>query len=202
MAHSALQSSLEEESFTKYQGSLVTMFGGCTSQSWSSATSASINTEINQISDLEGKLSKNSRQCQNKINQQEAQIMSLQNQNKQLQGLLDPKLLVNAISQAVTTGLKLGSQLTNKGDADSNGTGFVSKPYLGNPRLSQLAPGADRSLNLDVECWYCKDTGHLKESCIKLNCWLAIEQRSDQKVPPNTCALNSNSKLATRDSFV
>ena len=54
-------------------------------------------------------LSKNSRQNQKKINWQEAQITSLQNQNKQLQGLLVPKLLVNAISQEVTTSLKLGS---------------------------------------------------------------------------------------------
>ena len=46
---------------------------------------------------------------------QEAQIKSLQAQNQQLQGLLDPKLLVNAISQAVTTSLKMGLQLTNKG---------------------------------------------------------------------------------------
>ena len=33
MAHSALQSSLEEESFTKFLGCLVTMLGGCTRQS-------------------------------------------------------------------------------------------------------------------------------------------------------------------------
>ena len=153
------------------------MFGGHTKYSWSSATSASIDTKVNQISDLEGKLSQNSRQHQNKINRQEAQITSLQNQNKQLQGLLDTKLLVNAISQAVTTSLKLGSQPINKGGADSNGTRFVSKPHLGKPRLSQLVSGTDRSLNTDLECWYWKDTSHLKENCIKFNRWLVMEQR-------------------------
>ena len=66
MAHSALQSSPEEESFTKFWGHLVTMFGGCTRQSQSSAssaaTSSSIDTNIRLIKEDEGNLSKNSRQ--------------------------------------------------------------------------------------------------------------------------------------------
>ena len=65
---------------------------------------------------------------------QEAHIKSLQNQNKQPQGLLDPKLLVNAISQAVTTCQKMESQLTGKGEVESKGAGFNSRPYLGKPR--------------------------------------------------------------------
>ena len=112
---------------------------------------------------------------------QEAHIKSLQNQNKQLQGLLDPKSLVNAISQAVTTSLKIGSQLTFKGEVENKGAGFSSKPYLGKPRPLQLAPGTDRSLNLELECLYCKDTGHLKDNCIKLNHWLAYQQKTTEK---------------------
>ena len=183
MALSALQSSLEEESFTKFWGHLVTMFRGHTRQSQSSAssavTSSSIDTNVSLIKEDEGKLFKNSRQWQNKINMQEAQIKSLKTQNKQLQGLLDPKLLVSMISQAVTTSLKLRLQLTSKGGKDDvKGAGFISKPYLEKPRPSQLAPGTDGSLNPELECWYCKDTGHLKDNCIKLNCWLAYEQKA------------------------
>ena len=107
---------------------------------------------------------------------QEAQIKSLQTQSQQLQGLLDPKSLVNTISQAVTISLKMGSQPTNKGGIEAKGAGFISKPNLGKPRPSQLAPGADESLNPELECQYCKDTGHLKDNCIKLNLWLAYEQ--------------------------
>ena len=99
----------------------------------------------------------------NKINLQEAQIKSLQTQTQQLQGLLDPKALV---SQAVTTSLKLGLQPNTKGGVDAKGR----------PRTSQLAPGTDGSLNLELECWYCRDTGHLKDNCIKLNRQLANEQ--------------------------
>ena len=88
------------------------MFGGHARQSQSSASSATtssiIDINVSLVKEHEGKLSKNSRQWQNKINMQEAQIRSMQTQNQQLQGLLDPKLLVSAISQAVTTSLKLG----------------------------------------------------------------------------------------------
>ena len=182
MACSALQSSPEEESFTRFRGHLVTMFGGCTRQnpsSASSATTSNIESEVNLVRD---KLSKNSRQQQNKINQQEAQIKSLQTQTQQLQGLLDPKSLVSAISQAVSTSLKLGLQPNTKGGTDAKGTGFVSKPYLGKPRPSQLAPSTDGSLNPELDCWYCKDTGHLKDKCIKLNSWVANEQNNNNKV--------------------
>ena len=86
-----------------------------------------------------------------------------------------------------------------KGGVDVKGTGFISKPYLGKPRPSQLAPHMDGSLNPELECWYCKDTGHLKDNCIKHNCQLA----NNQKVASNTNAPNSNNnKWQTRDSFV
>ena len=62
---------------------------------------------------------------------QEAQINSLQNKNEQLRGLLEPKLLINDISQAVTASLKVNSQPVNKGGAGTSETGYVSKPYLG-----------------------------------------------------------------------
>ena len=83
---------------------------------------------------------------------QEAQIKSLQTQNHQLQGLLDPKSLAKAISQAVTTSLKMGSQVTNKGGIDAKDADFICKPYLGKPRPSQLAPSTDGSLNPEFEC--------------------------------------------------
>ena len=177
MACSMLQSSLEEETFTRFWGHLVTMFGGHSRQSKFSITSKGTDTEGSQISDLDSKLSKNSRQQQNKINKQEAQINSLQNQNNQLRGLLDSELLVNAISLAVTTSLKVNSQPMSKGGAGTNGTRYVSKPYLGKPWPSHLAAGADKSLNSDLEFWYCMNSGHLKDNCIKLNCQPAQEQK-------------------------
>ena len=57
MAHSALQSSLEEVSFTRFWGHLVTMFGGCTRQSQSyasSATTSSIESGVNLVRETKG----------------------------------------------------------------------------------------------------------------------------------------------------
>ena len=79
--------------------------------------------------------------------------------------------------------------------AASNGAGFVSKPYLRNPTSSLLAPGANASLNLDLECWYCKVTGHFKYNCITLNHELAMEQKNI--VPNISMPKIKNSKLET-----
>ena len=55
----------------------------------------------------------------------------------------------------------------SKGSAGTNGTGYISKPCLGKPWPSQLAPEANGSLNPDLECQYCKDTSQLKETAAK-----------------------------------
>ena len=112
----------------------------------------------------EPRLSKNLRQRQRKINQQASQISSLEAQNKKLGQLLEPKFLVETITQAVASSLKM-SKTTNP---DSSPSGFISKPYLGKPHPSQLAPKLDGSLDPSLTCQYCKDTSHLKENCVKL----------------------------------
>ena len=109
MANSTLQSSPEEETFTKFWGTLVTMTGGHTKQTKSPITFTGIAAKMTEIRDFGNKLLKNYRQCQNKINKQEAQMNSLLSQNEELRGLLDPRLLVNTISQAGTTSLKVNS---------------------------------------------------------------------------------------------
>lgn len=112
----------------------------------------------------ECRLYKNSRQRQRKIDQQALQISSLEAQNKKLRQLLEPKFLVETITQAVASSLKMEKTT----DSDSSPRGFISKPYLGKPCPSQLAPGVNSSLDPSLTCQYCKDTGHLKENCIKL----------------------------------
>ena len=160
----------------------MTMFGGCSRQSQSPASSAttslSIETSVSLIKGTEEKLSKNSRQQQNQINMQEAHIKSLQNQNEQLQGLLDPNSLVNVISQAVTTSLKMGSQLTVKGEVENKGAGFNSKPYLGKPRPLQLAPGADVILESIIGVPLLQRQWPPKDKYIKLNHQLAYQQKT------------------------
>ena len=41
---------------------------------------------------------------------------------------------------------------------------------------TQLAPAVDGSLDPALTCQYCKDTSHLKENCVKLTQWLALDK--------------------------
>ena len=70
--------------------------------------------------------------------------------------------------------------------SNTNGaSGYTGKPYLGKPRPPQLTPGVDGSLDPELSCWYCKDTSHLKENCVKLNRRLAWENRQSDQLPKN-----------------
>ena len=171
IAHSMLQSSGDSESFTQFQGHLAMMFGGQSRLGKTSSHTSTIEASSCVISEetRECRLSKNLRQRQRKIKQQASQISSLEAQNKKLGQLLEPKFLVETITRAVASNLNMGK--TN--NTESSPSGFVSKPYLGRPCPSQLAPGVDGSLDPSLTCWYCKDTGHLKENCVKLTQWLA-----------------------------
>ena len=69
----------------------------------------------------------------------------------------------------------------NKPTGSTSGSRYTSKPYLGKPCPPPLAPGMDGSLDLELTCKYCKDTGHIKENCIKVNWLLALEKWETEK---------------------
>ena len=134
---------------------------------------------ISEVS-RESELSKNSRQRQNRIDQQAAKISSLEAQNQKLAQLLEPKFLVETITKAVASNLNI-----NEGNKPQQGeaSGYTSRPYLGKPRPSKLAPGINGSLDPELCCQYCKETGHLKKNCIKLNRRLAFENKQPDWLP-------------------
>ena len=131
-------------------------FGGCSKSGKAGSHTAAVDVSSCVISEEAGecRLSKNSRQRQNKINQQASQISSLEAQNKKLGQLLEPKCLVETITQAVASSLKMDKDTK----LDSSPGGYNSKPYLGKPYPSQLAAGVDGSLDTALTCQYCKDT--------------------------------------------
>ena len=171
IACSMLQSLDDMESFTQFWGHLAMTFGGWSRLGKTGSHTATVAVSSCVISEETGecRLSKNSRQRQNKIDQQALQISSLEAQNRKLGQLLEPKFLVETITQAVVSSLKMDKNTK----LDSSPSRFTSKPYLGRPHPSQLAPEVDGSLDTALTCQYCKDTGHLKENCIKLTRWLA-----------------------------
>ena len=161
-----LQSLEDSESFTHFRGHLAMTFGGRSRSGKTRSHTATIEASSCIISEEAGecRLSKNSRQRQRKIKQQALKISSLEAQNKKLGQLLEPKFLVETIIKAVASNLNMGKTNITEGSP----SGFISKPYLGRPHPSQLAPEVDSSLVPSLTCWYCKDTGHLKENCVQL----------------------------------
>ena len=172
-AWSVLQTSNPSETYTQFRGHLALTFGSRSRSGKVSSWTAAIETTASVISEVsrEPKLSKNSQQRQHKIDQQAAKISSLEAQNQKLAQLLKPNFLVETIKKAVAS--NPNTNMDKKSSQKEQPSGYTSRPYLGKPRPLKLAPGIDGSLNPELSCHYCKDTGHLKENCVKLNRRLA-----------------------------
>ena len=183
IAQSVLQTSDPSETFMQFRGRLALTFGSQSHSGKVSSRTAAIETTASVISEVsrEPKMSKNSQQRQHKINQQATKISSLEAQNQKLAQLLEPKFLVETITKAVASNLNIN--IDKKSQQNEQTSGYTSKPYLGKPRPSKLAPGIDGSLNPELSCQYCKDTGHLKENCVKLNRRLALENKQPDRLP-------------------
>ena len=177
---SVLQTSDPLETFTQFRGCLALTFGSHSKLGKVSSRTAAIETTASVISEVswEPKLSKNSQQRQHKIDQQAAKISSLEVQNQKLAQLLEPKFLVETITKAVASNLNIN--MDKKSLQNEQPSGYTGRPYLGKPRPSKLALGIDGSLDPELSCQYCKDTGHLKENCIKLNRRLALENKQPE----------------------
>ena len=85
-------------------------FGGHSRSGKTGSHTAAFEVSSCVISEKAGecRLSKNSRQRQNKVNQQASQISSLEAQNMKLGQLLEPNFLVEMITQAVASSLHDG----------------------------------------------------------------------------------------------
>ena len=120
-------------------------FGCCSRLGKTGSHTAAVEVSSCVISEETGecRLCKNSRQRQNKINQQASHISSLETQDKKLGQLLESKFFGGTITQAVASSLKMDK--TTK--LDSSPSEFTSEPYLGKPHPSHLAPGVDGSLD-------------------------------------------------------
>ena len=152
ISHSMLQSSDSMESFTQFWGHLAMTFGGHSKLGKAGFHTAVVEVSSCVISEAAGehRLSKNLRQRQNKINQQATQISSLEAQNKKLGQLLEPKFLMETITQAVASSLKRDK--TTK--LDSSPGGYTSKALPGKAMSIPIGPRCGwfirSSINLPV----------------------------------------------------
>ena len=75
---------------------------------------------------------------------------------------LEATNFAEVLAQAATT-----SDLSVYGKPNQAGSQPRSK-YMGKSRESKLTPGTDGSLNPNITCNYCGDTGHITKICPRL----------------------------------
>ena len=131
-----------------------------------SATSAAVDS-----GDAKDHLSHNSRKRQSKLNAQVAEIVTVRTElnkaleeNKKLKDLFSTEKLVEAMTKVVSAMTMQGIPRTSKGTQYQGASN-----YIGRERQPQLACGADGMLQPGVTCFYCKDTRHIKNTCVQLN---------------------------------
>ena len=121
--------------------------------------------------DTEEHLSHNSRRWQSKTNAPAVEITAVKTElnkvleeNKKLKSLFSPEKMVEGMSKAVSAMTMQGCLKTSKGTQYQGASN-----YVGRSRQPQLAFGANGTLQPDSTCFYCKDTGHIKNNCVWLN---------------------------------
>ena len=171
-------SSPDSESFTQFRGRLALMFNSQGKQCVrANVTSAAVESGGSEH------LSHNSRQRQNKINAQAAEIAQMKTElnkapkeNQQLKSLFSPDKVVEATTKVVRA-----MTMQSHPPSSSKGTQYQgASSFIGRPRPPQLACGANGTLLPSITCNYCKDTRHFKDNCDRLNNKLACELAQEQ----------------------
>ena len=172
-------SSPDSESFTQFRGRLALMFNsrGKQQQARANVTSSAVESGDSEH------LSHNSRQRQNKIDAQAAEIAQMKTElnkalqeNKQLKSLFSPDKVVEAMTKVVGA-----MTMQSCPPSTSKGTQYQgASSFIGRPRPPQLACGANGTLLPSITCNYCKDTRHFKDNCVRLNNKLACELAQEQ----------------------
>ena len=172
-------SSPDSESFTQFRGRLALMFNSRGKQQRARATVSATAAECGDVEHL----SRNSRQRQNKIDAQAAEIAHMKTElnkalqeNKQLKNMFSTEKMVEAMTKAVSS-----MTVQSRPSLSSKGTQYKeASNFIGRPRPPQLARGADGTLLPSITCNYCKDTGHFKDNCVRLNNKLARELAQEE----------------------
>ena len=172
-------SSPDSESFTQFRGRLALMFNSRGKQQRARATVSATAAECGDVEHL----SHNSRQRQSKIDAQAAEIAQMKTElnkalqeNKQLKNLFSQDKMVEAMTKAVSS-----MTVQSRPSLSSKGTQYQgASSFIGRPRPPQLARGADGTLLPSITCNYCKDTGHFKDNCVRLNNKIARELAQEQ----------------------
>ena len=88
---------------------------------------------------------------------------------------VSPQQLVTAISQAMSC-LYVGDKKIQPNKINSG------SKFMGTPRPPKPSAGVDGSLDNNLTCQYCKDTGHELENCRQLKNKLACKRAATQSI--------------------
>ena len=88
---------------------------------------------------------------------------------------VSPQQLVTAILQAMSC-LYVGDKKTQPSKTDSG------NKFMGTPRPPKPSAGVEWSLDNNLTCWYCKDTGHELENCKQLKNKLVCRHAAMQSI--------------------
>ena len=175
MARNFLKTQGKDMSFTQFRAECVFMFGSRTKKVKVSTTTHAIE---NVTSAKPGEQRKSNSQLRAQKNKKKWQVQTelIDQQKREIEKLkaaqapgIDTQQLVKAITQAMSC-MYVG---TKKVASDQETKG---KPFLGTSRPSELSKGLDGSLDPNLSCRYCKDTGHEKENCGRLQKKLARDR--------------------------
>ena len=179
IARTYLLTSHKEQIFTQFSGQLALMFGKRGKKDTKAhVTTVAISGESSPGAHRET-MSCNPQKHQNKIDVQAAEITNMwsglnsaQNESEKLRQAFHPSSIAHVISMCVNS---LQTKAEKSSSSIAKSPSYAAKPYNGKPRPSQLSPRANGTLDLELTCYYCKDTSHRKNNCIWLNHKLACE---------------------------
>ena len=183
----------DSESFTQFRGRLALMFNSRGKQ----CIRANVTMAAVESGGPEH-LSCNSRQKQNKIDAQAAEITNMKaklnkalQENKQWKSLFSPDKVVEAMTKAVRA-----MTVQSCPSSSSKGTQYQgASNFIGRPRPPQLAHGTDGTFLPSVTCNYCKDTGHFKDNCVWLNNKIVQELAQEQAMQKASVKTGSKTQL-------
>ena len=147
-------------SFTQYRNELARVLGTRQCQNKGVSSKAILATQEGTESEGEEKpVLKSQRKRDRKISAQSSQIRDLREkldgaiaENTQIREWLNPETLQTAFTNAL----------------QASGQFCPGGKFFGKRREPKVAAGIDRTTDPDKSCNYCKDTGHEKNNCLRL----------------------------------
>ena len=168
----ALLVQLPTATFTKYRSELALVIGARTkSNRRTNLTTSGIEseTETPKLSRPQIQRRKKAQKVQQseQIQQLERKLDQALEETKKCQRMLDQKTTAEfpVRSNAVGNSYNKNSNTNYNNKPTNRYAGYAPKPFLGTPRPSKVAPGANGETDPEQTCNYCKDTGHLKTNC-------------------------------------